>query len=190
MKKNVKNRKPNSRLKSKRYSKKKVKQPQILGIGPKIINSILIGLNEGDFIHVRKIVDGLDEYELASLIESLSLHDRQKLVEVLGDRINPEVFPELNEVVQEQIIESLDENQIVHIVNELNSDEAVEILEHMDDDEQKSIINQLSPELKYQVQSSLSYPEDSAGRIMVREFVSMPDNWTVKEARQYLLQFF
>lgn len=128
MKKNVKNRKPNSRLKSKRYSKKKVKQPQILGIGPKIINSILIGLNEGDFIHVRKIVDGLDEYELASLIESLSLHDRQKLVEVLGDRINPEVFPELNEVVQEQIIESLDENQIVHIVNELNSDEAVEIL--------------------------------------------------------------
>ena len=187
MKKNVKNRKPNSRLKSKRYSKKKVKQPQILGIGPKIINSILIGLNEGDFIHVRKIVDGLDEYELASLIESLSLHDRQKLVEVLGDRINPEVFPELNEVVQEQIIESLDENQIVHIVNELNSDEAVEILEHMDDDEQKSIINQLSPELKYQVQSSLSYPEDSAGRIMVREFVSMPDNWTVKEARQYLL---
>ena len=56
MKKNVKNRKPNSRLKSKRYSKKKVKQPQILGIGPKIINSILIGLNEGDFIHVRKIV--------------------------------------------------------------------------------------------------------------------------------------
>lgn len=119
MKKNVKNRKPNSRLKSKRYSKKKVKQPQILGIGPKIINSILIGLNEGDFIHVRKIVDGLDEYELASLIESLSLHDRQKLVEVLGDRINPEVFPELNEVVQEQIIESLDENQIVHIVNEL-----------------------------------------------------------------------
>ena len=102
MKKNVKNRKPNSRLKSKRYSKKKVKQPQILGIGPKIINSILIGLNEGDFIHVRKIVDGLDEYELASLIESLSLHDRQKLVEVLGDRINPEVFPELNEVVQEQ----------------------------------------------------------------------------------------
>ena len=110
MKKNVKNRKPNSRLKSKRYSKKKVKQPQILGIGPKIINSILIGLNEGDFIHVRKIVDGLDEYELASLIESLSLHDRQKLVEVLGDRINPEVFPELNEVVQEQIIESLDES--------------------------------------------------------------------------------
>ena len=42
---------------------------------------------------MRKIVDGLDEYELAGLIENLSLHDRQKLVEVLGDRINPDVFP-------------------------------------------------------------------------------------------------
>ena len=187
MKKNIKKHKPNSRFKNKHHSQQQFNQQQFLGIGPKIINSILIGLNEKDYIHVRKIVDGLDEYELASLIENLGLHDRQKLVEVLGDRINPDVFPELNEVVQEQIIDSMDENQIVHIVNELNSDEAVEILEHMDDDEQKSIISQLSPELKYQVQSSLSYPEDSAGRIMVREFVSMPDNWTVKEAKQYLL---
>lgn len=162
-------------------------QQQCLGLGPKIVNSILIGLRENDIIHVRKIVEGLDEYDLARLIENLNWHDRQQLIEVLGDRINPDVFPELNEVVQEQIIEHMDEQQIVHIVNELNSDEAVEILEHMDDDEQKSIIRQLSPELKYQVQSSLAYPEDSAGRIMVREFVSMPDGWTVKEARQYLL---
>ena len=58
---------------------------------------------------------------------------------------------------------------------------------NMDDKEQKSIIEQLDPELKYQVESSLNYPEDSAGRIMSRDFVSMPDDWTVKEAKQYLL---
>lgn len=159
----------------------------ILGIGPKIINSIVSALHEGDIVHVRKIVEGLSEYDLASLLENLDHNSRQKLVEVLGDKINPEVFPELNEVVQEQIIDSMDENQIVKIVNELDSDEVVEILEHMDDEEQQNIINQLDPELKFQVQSSFSYPEDSAGRIMRREFVSMPDDWTVKEARQYLL---
>lgn len=159
----------------------------ILGIGPKIINSIVSALHEDDIVHVRKIVEGLSEYDLASLLENLDHNSRQKLVDVLGDKINPEVFPELNEVVQEQIIDSMDENQIVKIVNELDSDEVVEILEHMDDEEQQNIINQLEPELKFQVQSSFSYPEDSAGRIMHREFVSMPDDWTVKEARQYLL---
>ena len=188
MKKNLKKHRPSSQLNRKSNFSKKSHQEQFLGIGPKIINSILIGLHEEDYIHVRKIVDGLDEYELASLLENLSSPDRQKLVEVLGNRLNPEVLPELNDVVQEQIIDSLDEKQIVHLVNELDSDDAVEILEHMDDDEQTQIINRLDPELKYQVKSSFAYPEDSAGRIMSRDFVSMPNDWSVKEARQYLLK--
>ena len=188
MKKNIKSRKPV--LKSQR--KKRVKESlspekQVLGLGPKIVNSIMIGLEENDTSHIRKIVEGLDEYDLAKLIEALDVDDRKKLIEIIGGHLDPSVFPELNEVVQEQVIESLDEKQIVNIVNELDSDDAVEILEHMDDDEQKNIIRQLSPELKIQVQSSLSYPEDSAGRIMERQFVSMPDDWSVKEAKKFLL---
>lgn len=182
--------KSNKKRKSPSVSKKKrikQKQPQFFGLGPKMINSVIIGLHENDKAHVRKIVEGLSEYDLAKLIEALDFSQRKQLVEVLGDHINPDVFPELNDVVQEQIIDSMDEKQIVHIVNELDSDEAVEILEHMDDAEQKSIINKLSPALKQQVRTSLAYPEDSAGRIMSRDFVSMPDDWTVKEAKKYLL---
>lgn len=174
--------------KSSKIKKRKIKfQDYQFGIGPKIINSVNLALDEDDYIHVRKIVEGLSEYDLANLIESLSFNARKKLVEILGDKLNPDVFPELNDVVQEQVIDSLDERQIVHIANELDSDEVVEILEHLDDDEQQSVISQLDPELKYQVQSSLGYPEDSAGRIMSREFVSIPDWWSVKEAKEYLL---
>lgn len=175
-------------LNKKKKIQNKNQQNYQLGIGPMMINSVMLALKEGDDIHVRKIVEGLDEYELANLIEALDFSSRKKLIEILGDRINPDVFPELNEVVQEQVIDSLDEPQIVKIANELDSDEVVEILEHMDEDEQHNIIEQLTPELKYQVQSSLSYPEDSAGRLMVREFVSMPDHWTVKDAKEYLLK--
>ena len=128
MKKNVKSRKPV--LKSQR--KKRVKESltpekQVLGLGPKIVNSIMIGLEENDTSHIRKIVEGLDEYDLAKLIEALDVDDRKKLIEIIGGHLDPSVFPELNEVVQEQVIESLDEKQIVNIVNELDSDDAVEI---------------------------------------------------------------
>ncbi len=172
---------------SKKQKQKKKEQQTYLGLGPKFVKSIIIGLNEDDDIHVKKIVAGLDEYDLAKLIEVLDINHRRKLINILGDKIDPAVFPELNEVVQEQVLESLDENQIVKIVNELDSDDAVEVLENLDDDEQEQIIQHLDPELQYQVQSSLNYPEDSAGRIMSRDFVSMPDNWSVKEAKQYLL---
>ena len=184
MKKNLKKHKTSAWIKRK---KQKQKAKQFLGLGPKIVNSIVIALNENDKVHAQKIVEGLSEYDLAKLLEVLDIDQRNQLVEILGDKINPDVFPELNEVVQEQIIDNLNENQIVHIVNELDSDDAVEILEHMDDEEQSNIIRQLSPELKQQVRSSLAYPEDSAGRIMSREFVSIPDDWTVKEAKKYLL---
>lgn len=186
MKKNLKKRKTSSLAKHKKR-KQNTNVKQFLGLGPKIVNSVIIALNENDRVHAQKIVEGLSEYDLAKLLEVLDYDQRRQLVEFLGDRINPDVFPELNEVVQEQIIDSLDENQIVHIVNELDSDDAVEILEHMDDDEQNNIIRRLSPELKQQVRSSLAYPEDSAGRIMSRDFVSMPDDWTVKEAKNICL---
>lgn len=186
MKKN--NKKHKSLPHIKKHQKKNKPIQQVLGLGPKMVNSVIIALEEGDDIHIRKIVEGLDEYDLAKLIEALSLPQRRQLVEILGDKIDPEVFPELNDVVQEQVMDSLDEDQIVHIVNELDSDDAVELLEHLDDDEQQTIISQLDPELKSQVKSSLAYPEDSAGRIMAREFVAMPDDWTVKEAKEYLLK--
>ena len=189
MKKKTKKHQPFSKNKLSRFNQQKKNEPKdcYLGLGPKFVNSIVIGLNEDDDIHVKKIIEGLDEYDLARLIEVLDVHHRMKLVKLLGDKIDPAVFPELNEVVQEQVLETLNENQIVKIVNELDSDDAVEILENMNDEEQEHIISRLDPELKYQVKSSLNYPEDSAGRIMSRDFVSIPDNWTVREARQYLL---
>ncbi len=174
-------------IKKKKKNDEKQKQ-QMLGLGPKFIESISTALHDRDIVHVRKMVEGLSEYGLADLIESLNHSERTKLIRILGDKINPDVFPELNEVVQEQVIGSLPERQIVKIANELDSDDVVEILEHMDEDEQESIIQKLDPELQYQVQSSLAYPEDSAGRIMSREFVSMPDWWTVKEAKAFLLK--
>ncbi len=170
----------------KNYRKKKYKQT--LGLAPEIVSSVKCALQEDDFVHIRKLVEGLDEYDLAKLIESLNWRMRGRFVKILGKAISAEVFPELNEVVQEQVIESLDEEQIVEIVNNLDSDDAVEILENLDDEEQKSIIDQLEPELKYQVVSSLNYPEDSAGRIMSREYVFLEDNMTVAQAKAYLLE--
>lgn len=58
-----------------------------------MIDSINIALKEGDDIHVRKIVEGLSEYDLADLIEALDLNSRRQLIEILGDKINPDVFP-------------------------------------------------------------------------------------------------
>ena len=179
-----KNKKKN---RNKNRNKRKIAEQVIFGLKPKIVNSIIQALDRDNKIQIKRLVAGLDEYDIAHLIETLNYSRRKKLVEFLGDGIAPDVFPELHDVVQEQIIDTLDEKQIVNIVNELDSDDAVGLLENLDDDDQESVINKLNPELKSQVKKSLAHPEDSAGRIMSRDFVSMPDNWTVQQAKEFLL---
>ena len=111
MSQNLHKTKPNPRMKAKQKKYMKAKcsprrcaypQQQVLGVGPKMINSILIGLNEDDVAHVRKIIDGLDEYEIANILESLDAGHRQKLLDMIGKHLNPDVLPELNDVVQEK----------------------------------------------------------------------------------------
>lgn len=170
--------------------KSKESQPveiEAMGVGPKTISTIINSLENDDNLRIRRMAEGFSEYEVANILEMLDNNLRMKFISILGDKFQPEVLPELNEVVQEQVVDSLSDAQLVNIANELDSDEVVELLEHLDEDEQNAIIRKLNPELKHQVKSSLMYPEDSAGRIMVREFVVIPDDWTVKEAKKYLL---
>lgn len=92
MKKNLKKRKTSSLAKHKKR-KQNTNVKQFLGLGPKIVNSVIIALNENDRVHAQKIVEGLSEYDLAKLLEVLDYDQRRQLVEFLGDRINPDVFP-------------------------------------------------------------------------------------------------
>ena len=86
MKKKAKKRLPGSKVKKQRkFTRKKQRQQIQYGIGQKMINSVVIALDEDDKIHVRKIVEGLDEYDLARLIEALDFNHRRRLVEILGD---------------------------------------------------------------------------------------------------------
>ena len=96
MKKKTKKHQPFSKNKLSRFNQQKKNEPKdcYLGLGPKFVNSIVIGLKEDDDIHVKKIIEGLDEYDLARLIEVLDVHHRMKLVKLLGDKIDPAVFPE------------------------------------------------------------------------------------------------
>ena len=79
MKKNLKKHKTSAWIKRK---KQKQKAKQFLGLGPKIVNSIVIALNENDKVHAQKIVEGLSEYDLAKLLEVLDIDQRNQLVEM------------------------------------------------------------------------------------------------------------
>ena len=75
---------------------------------------------------------------------------------------------------------------IVRILKNLESDDAIAILENVEEKDKNSILSALPPKDRFALLEGLSYPEDSAARIMQREFTAIPSNWSVGQTIDYL----
>ena len=124
--------------------------------------------------------------DAADIVEHLNQDDRESLIKLNNFKIDPQVFIELNENIQSEIIKLLSADAVVYILKNLESDNAIKILENIDEKEKNIILNSLPPKDRFVLLESLSYPEDSAARIMQREFTAIPSNWSVGQTIDYL----
>ena len=124
--------------------------------------------------------------DAADIIEHLNQNDRENLIKLNNFKIDPEVFVELNESIQSEIITYLSSDSIVTILKNLESDDAIKILENVEEKDKNIILSSLPPKDRFAILESLSYPEDTAARIMQREFTAIPSNWSVGQTIDYL----
>ena len=137
-----------------------------------------------DFIN--QTLNNLHAADIANLIENLNIETRTKLIEIESFNIDPEIFIELNESVQSEVLQQLSIDSLTKIIRRLESDNAIKILENLNKESKEKVLEKLPPKDKFLLQEGLSYPEDSAARIMQREFTAVPSNWTVGQTIDYL----
>ena len=138
---------------------------------------VVEAIDAEDSVRVHDIVDELHYADLADLIERLSKDDRDALVKTIGVELDPEVLSELDETIREHVFEIIGDAQVADAIAEVDSDDAVMMLEEMDEDRQKQVLEHIPDEERTLIEESLSYPEDSAGRLMQREVVTVPSHW-------------
>ena len=100
--------------------------------------------------------------------------------------MDPEIFIEINESIQSEVLQLLSEESIAKIIKRLESDDSLKILENLESDKKNLVMDKLSPKDRFLLEEGLSFPEDSAARIMQREFTAVPNNWTVGQTIDYL----
>ena len=143
-----------------------------------------ISINDADFI--SKSFDEMHPSDAADIIEHLNPNDRENLLKLNNFKIAPEVFVELNESIQGEIINHLSTESIVYILKNLESDDAIKVIENLDEKNKNDILSSLPPKDRFALLESLSFPEDSAARIMQRQFTAIPSNWSVGQTIDYL----
>ncbi len=157
-----------------------------LDFNKEFINTFSVKIENGDIDFINQTLKDLHEADVANLIENLNPNTRIKLIELESFNINPEIFVELNESIQSEVLQLLSIDSIIKIIKRLESDNVIKILENLEKDKKDKVLDKLPPKDKFLFEEGLSYPEDSAARIMQREFTAVPSNWTVGQTIDYL----
>ena len=157
-----------------------------LDFNKKFITVFSEKINVGDLQFINQTLKELHPSDTANLIENLSYEIRVKLIEIESFNIAPEIFIELNESIQSEVLHLISIDSISKIIKRLESDDAVSILENLEPEKKNLILDKLPPKDRFLLEEGLSYPEDSAARIMQREFTAIPSDWTVGQTIDYL----
>ena len=150
------------------------------------VSAIRDALDAGDKGAAYDLVEPLHPADIADLIELLDRADRNTLIAAITDLMTGEVIAELNDFVREDLMEALPAQAVAIIAEQLDTDDAVQLIEDLDEADQRAIIAELEPETREAVSSALAYPEETAGRLMSRNFVAVPEHLTVGDLIDYL----
>lgn len=153
---------------------------------PEFVAAVLDAVDTEDAEHARALVAPLHPADIADLIELTPSHQREALAQLLGELVSGEVLSELNDYVREDVIDALDPQQVAGFAAELDTDDAVAIIEDMEEADQQAVLDAMGPEDRAAIESALSYPEETAGRLMQRDLVAVPPHMNVGQVIDYL----
>ena len=155
-------------------------------VSDELVEAVGDTLERGDTEAVSGLLQPLHVADLADLLEYLTKDERQLAVTIMGPSMDPEVLAHLDPAIREEVIEQIGPRGLVRALSELDSDDAVDVFEDLDEDFQHRILAALPREYRLLLEESLSYPEDSAGRLMQREIVVVPSAWSVGETIDFM----
>ena len=151
------------------------------------LNNLINNINQKNLALINEDLSKLHTSDIAEVITNLPEKYRFDLVELDGFNLNPNVIVELTDELQKEILEKISSTKIVKIINSLESDNALQIVENLSEEKKIDVLTKIPLEDKYVLEQTLNtYPEDSAARIMQREFAAVPYGWTVGQTIDYL----
>jgi magnesium transporter len=153
---------------------------------PGFVRRVTDALEAGEREIVYDLVEPLHPADVADLLELLDRDQRRAMAAAITDLMSSEVIAELNDHVREDMIEALPAAAVAEIAGDLDTDDAVQLIEDLDEADQRAVLAELEPEDRAAIESALAYPEETAGRLMSRDFVAVPEHLTVGDLIDYL----
>ncbi len=143
-------------------------------------------LDTGRLGPVRRLVNSLSPAEIGNLLESLPLAKRNVVWGLVDPEDDGEVLLHVGEEVREGLIADMDPDELVAAVEDLDIDDLADIVEDLPDTVIEEVLKSMDRENRDRLEQVLSYPEDSAGRLMNPDIITVRADVTVDVVLRYL----
>lgn len=153
---------------------------------PDFVERVLDAVDAGDAETARALVEPLHPADVADLIELARADEREGLVSALAELVDADVLAELNEHVREILVSEMTPERVAEIAGELDTDDAVAIIEDLEEDDQRAVLRAMEPDDRAAIEEALTYGEETAGRLMQRDLIAVPEHWNVGQVIDYL----
>lgn len=147
---------------------------------------IIYLLNRENLTILKPLVSMMSSEELVKIFEQLKPQKRVKLFLILPKDLSVKTFVGLTYRTKQLLLNNLTDEEIKDLMAGLVVDETVTLVKEMPFNIVKRIMSQSSEETKGYINTILSYPKDSVGRIMSREYLSIPAQSTIRQALQFV----
>ncbi len=159
---------------------------RLYGVTDELVRTCEAAVLEGRFDELDRLTEPLHASDLADLVEGVHGDARARLIDYLRQSLDPETLAHLDEVVLEDVLDAMEPAEVAAAITELDTDDAVDVIEDLPAEDQRQILANLSPSDRALLAEALTFPEDSAGRLMQRETVTVPESWTVGDTIDYM----
>jgi len=153
---------------------------------PSLISEVMDALDTSDKNKIISLTKNLSAADIADIINLIPRHEVKDFIEFIENDFNPEILSELEETIREEVINLLGHSYVAEALQKLETDDAIHVIEDLEEDDKNLILNKIPKNEREELQSSLNYPEDSAGRLMSLDFVALNPNINVGEAIDFL----
>lgn len=157
-----------------------------IGITSQTVSDIVTYVDNNKKEKVISLLNKIHPADAADVLEMLSEEYRKNVIFILSDKFPVETLPSMNVPILISIIEYFSLEHLIKMLSTLDTDDVTYVLEICDEDLRKKVLLGMPNDLKRLIKKSLNYSEDSAGRIMQTDYVSVPVNWTIGKVIDYL----
>ncbi|MGK7933611.1 MAG: magnesium transporter [Microcystaceae cyanobacterium] len=138
-------------------------------------------LEQNNLQGAKSLLVPVQAVDIAEAIEGLPESMQAIAFRLLAKSEAIEVYEYIDATVQQSLIEKFKQQEIREIVDQMSPDDRVRLFDELPATVVSRLLEQLSPEERQATNLLLGYDEDTAGRIMTPEYISVKENLTVTQ---------